>query len=198
MVAQTLRFDATVLALRRQLEALGDLHLIAIDHRFEPTGRAWLDSPDEGGLLSNTGIHGVDLLRFLTGLEIVEARALARSVVLHNVPDVFAAVLRLEPGGVLATLDNSRATGSRTGRIEVVGQQGQLLADHVHRTLVRVEGRSATPLDVGPEVPTVREALRAFVDAIVNDRPVPISLEDGLAAVEAVDLIRASIQERQP
>ncbi|UCF67480.1 MAG: Gfo/Idh/MocA family oxidoreductase, partial [Acidobacteriota bacterium] len=80
MVAQTLRYDSLVGALRAALPQLGPLHLVAINQRFEPSGRSWLDDPVQGGVLSNTGVHGLDLLRVLTGAEIVAARAMSRSV----------------------------------------------------------------------------------------------------------------------
>ncbi len=195
MVAQTLRFDSVVATVKRELPGIGPLHLAAVNHRFEPSGRPWLDDPDEGGLLLNTGVHGVDLLRFLTGAEITEVRALGRSVVLRRVRDLFAAVMRLEPGGILATLDNSRATSARTGGIELVGERGQLIADHVHGTIVRIEGRKMTRIQAPEPVPTVREALRAFVDAVLDGEPVPIPLSEGLAAVEAVEKIRDAMTE---
>jgi len=195
MVAHTLRFNSVVRALKRELPAIGPLHLIAIDQRFEPSGRPWLDDPAEGGLLLNTGVHGVDLMRHLTDAEIVDARAFGRKVVLERAVDLFAAVLRLEPGGILATLDNSRATSGRTGRIELVGARGQLLADHVHHTLVRVVNRTATPIPLPEPVPTVRETLRQFVDAVLDGTPVPIPLEDGLRAVEAAERIHDAMAE---
>jgi len=192
MVAQTLRFNSVVRALRELVPTLGRLHLVAINQRFEPSGRPWLDDPDHGGLVLNTGVHGVDLLHHLTGGRVTRASALTRRVVTSRVEDLFAAVLVVEPGSILATLDNSRATGGRSGRIELCGEHGQLVADHVHGQLGEIKGRMYRPLPVEPPVPTVREVLRAFTDAILEDRPVPVPLEEGLAAVEGVDMLRRS------
>ena len=43
-------------------------------------------------------------------------------------------------GGALALVDNNRATASRSGRIEMVGEKGQLCGDHVHGMLIEIRG----------------------------------------------------------
>ncbi len=189
MVAQTMRFSGVVQELKRRAEAIGPLHLVAIDNRFEPADRLWFNDPVHGGMVINTGAHGVDLLRFLTGAEITEVHAIGNRLVTSDVDDVFAAVLRLEPGRVLATLDNTWATGGRTGRVELVGEHGQLVADHVHNRLAEVRGRRLVPVPTPPPVPTVREVLRAFIAALLDGAPVPVTLEDGLAAVAGAEMI---------
>ena len=47
----------------------------------------------------------------------------------------------------------------------------------------QVRASQATPLQLPPPVPTVREALRAFAEALRQGAPMPISLEEGLRAV---------------
>src|SRR5262249_49875164 len=103
LVAQTLRFDPLVIALRRGAAALGAIRLVAINQRLEPTSRDWMDTPGSGGSILNTGVHGFDLLRFLTSGEIVTVQAIAASVLTRRTEDEFVALARLEPGGILAT-----------------------------------------------------------------------------------------------
>jgi predicted dehydrogenase len=189
MVAQTMRFSTVVRELKQRAPQCGPLHLVAIDNRFEPADRPWFNEPDHGGMVINTGAHGIDLLRFLTGAEIVEVHALGNRIATPDVDDVFAAVLRLEPGRILATLDNTWATGGRTGRVELTGRDGQLVADHVHNLLAEVHGRKMTPVPCPPPVPTVREVLRSFIACLLDGAPVPVTLEDGLAAVVGAELI---------
>jgi len=184
MVAQTMRFDAVVQAIRREAVSLGPLRVVAINQRFEPTSRPWIDTPGRGGMLLNTGVHAFDLLRFLTGAEIVEARALASRTVTRDTEDGFVAALRLEPGGILATVDNSRSVSGRSGRIELAGERGQLRGDHIHRELVRIEGTARRDLGPIPRRPTVPAVLAAFAGALRSDEPMPVTAEDGLAAVE--------------
>ena len=187
MVAHTLRFDPVVEAIRREMPSLGAVRMIAIHQRFEPSPHAWLDEPGPGGVLLNTGVHGFDLLRHLTGAEPVSVLCEAGSSVTRRTEDQIVATFRLEPGGILCVVDNSRATAGRSGRIEIVGEHGQIAGDHVHRTLHRVVGRTSTDLGSPPPVPTVAAALRAFVRAVREGSEPPITARDGLAAVRMAE-----------
>jgi predicted dehydrogenase len=192
MVAHTLRFDPLVLALKREAASLGALHVVALSQRFEPTDRSWIDEPGRGGALLNTGVHGFDLIRFLTGLEVATVSCETSRLVTRRTEDAFAAVMRLTPGDALATLDNARTTAGRSGRIEIAGERGQVWGDHVHRRLVRIEGRAERALATIPAAPTVAEALRAFVAAVLGGGPMPVTAGDGAAAVALVDAARSS------
>ena len=192
MVGHTLRFDPLVARLREESPALGPLRVAAINQRFEPTSRPWIDTPGRGGAVLNTGVHGLDLLRVLTGAEAVSVQALTLAAVTRETEDTFGAVLRMEPGGILATLDNARTTAGRSGRIEIAGRDGQLAGDHVRRTLVRVAAGGAVDLGPIPPVPTVREVLRAFVGALRSGTPMPVPAREGAAAVAMAEAILES------
>lgn len=187
MVAQTLRRNHVVRALRARLPDIAPIYSLAFAQRFEPSRHAWLDEPGNGGVVLNTGVHLIDLCRWLSGAEVVRVRAELRRVVTSRTEDCFAAVCRLEPGGLLATIDASRATGGRNGRIEVVGRGGQLAGDHVLGTLISIVGRQATALDPGPPVATVAATLGDFVQALETGAPMPISAEEGARNVEVVE-----------
>jgi predicted dehydrogenase len=187
MVAHTLRFDPLIRALKEEIPSVGILRLVAINQRFEPSGRAWLDEPGRGGAILNTGVHAFDLLRYLTAAEAVSVVAEAASAVTERTEDEFAAIVRLEPGGLIATVDNCRATAGRSGRIEIAGERAQLRADHIHRWLYRIEGRDETKIaTIGP-TPTVVGALKAFVGAIRDGLPPPVGAEEGAVAVEIAE-----------
>lgn len=192
MVAQTLRFDPLVRRLREESARLGDLHLISINQRFEPFHRDWIDEPSSGGVLLNTGVHGFDLWRFLSGAEPETLLAETGRAMTERTEDQFVAIARLEPGGPLAMLDNCRATAGRSGRIEIAGEHGQLVGDHIHRTLLRLEGRESTDLGPVEALPTVRAALAHFVERVRSGRPFDVSAADGAAAVAMVDAAKLS------
>lgn len=197
MVAQTLRFHPVVRALRERVADLGRLRFAALSQRFEPSARPWLDEPAAGGILRNTGIHSFDLLRHLTGREAEVVSCYTAKLVTRKTEDAFAALLEMS-GGFLATVDNHRATASRTGRIELVGEDGQLLADHVHHRLEEIRGTTRRTLDLPSPVPTVRECLAAFAAAVRGERPVAIPLIEGLRALEIVDAGRRSAETAAP
>jgi predicted dehydrogenase len=196
LVAHTLRFDPLVIALKEEAAGIGPVRMLALSQRFEPARRSWIDTPGRGGMILNTGVHSFDLLRFLSCAEIVAVRGDVRRVVTRATEDEFAAIVSLEPGGLLATVDNARTTGGRCGRVEIVGERAQLRADFVHRELARLEGRTVRPLGPFPEVPTVARALAVFVRCLVEGAAMPVTARDGAAAVHAVDLAYASIPTR--
>jgi predicted dehydrogenase len=111
--------------------------------------------------------------------------------------DAFGAILRLS-GGVLATVDNSRTTESRSARIELVGERGQLRGDHLHHRLEEIHGMDLTEVALPPPVPTVRECLRAFTSAVRDESPVPIPFSEGVRAVAVVEACRRSAKTGRP
>ena len=113
MVAQTLRFDPLLLQMRDECAGLGQLRTVAVNQRFEPSGRQWIDTPGCGGLFLNTGVHGFDLLRFLTGLEPESVVAESSRTLTEQTEDQFAAIFRMQPGDVIAVVDNARSSRSQ-------------------------------------------------------------------------------------
>jgi myo-inositol 2-dehydrogenase/D-chiro-inositol 1-dehydrogenase len=96
-------------------------------------------------------------------------------------------LLRLDADGVLGQIAGSRAAGGRSGVIDIAGADGQIAADHVHRVGWLIRGTTRAPLAVGPPIPTVREALRAFVAAVQAGGPIPVTVEEGLRAVAVAE-----------
>jgi len=184
MVAQTLRYNSVVRAVRENLEPLGGLHQVCLSQRFEPTRLDWLDDPrvSGGGNLLHTGVHSFDLLRFLTGEEPLTVVAKTGRVFTRQSEVNFVALFSFG-GGLLGSVAGSRATTGRSGAIEVVGERGQLVADHVHGWAFRLSGTSRHPLEVAPPVPTVCQVLRAFVRVVDEGAPPPITLDDGVRTV---------------
>ncbi len=189
MVAHTLRFDATVAAVRAHVETIAPLHAVTVIQRFERSPLAWLDRRAEsgGGVILHTGVHSMDLLRLLSGREVVDVACVTARLLTRETEDNFVMLARLGADGLLGQVSGSRALGGRTGVIELAGAGGQIVADHVHRTAWIVRGRERAPLSLPAEVPTVREALRAFVAGVRGEAPMPITIQDGLRAVAIVD-----------
>jgi myo-inositol 2-dehydrogenase/D-chiro-inositol 1-dehydrogenase len=198
MVAHTLRFDTVIRALRARLPEIGPLTLLTLDQMAESAGQAWGDAPGVGGALLNIGVHGFDLVRFLTGHEVVEVfcrTARARTV---QTEDTFAALLTLSGPPGLAVVADSRAAGGRSGRIVAVGEAGQLAGDFAAGTLTLIRGRDLTPLPLPPSAPTVREVLRAFVRVLTDGTAVPVSPADGYRAVAVATACARSAAEGRP
>jgi predicted dehydrogenase len=189
MVAHTLRFNSTVQTVHSHVPEVGPLHAVSLSQRFEPSPPGWLDRRAEsgGGIVLQTGVHSFDLLRFLTGCEVTRVWCRTRQIMTRETEDSFAMTCELSDSSLLATIAGSRAMGGRVGLFDLAGARGHLLADHVHGFVHLVRRIERLVLPVPPPVPTVRETLAAFVRALREGTPFPISIEDGLRAVAIVD-----------
>lgn len=189
MVAQTLRYNGVVRRLLEERESIGSIHTIALGQRFEMSSLAWLDAPSVsgGGITLHTGVHLFDLLRVLSGYETVRITCQMQSIHTKHTEDSFAATAWLGEGRALATVSCARTAPGRVGHIELAGEKGTLIADHVLRYAKRVVGTKSEDLDVGPPVATVQRVVNEFVEAVRGGRPMPVPLVEGLRAVAAVD-----------
>jgi predicted dehydrogenase len=196
LMAHTLRWNTVVNAMRERLPDLGPLRTLVLNQRFEPSPLAWLDDPaiSGGGLLLHTGVHAFDLVRWLTGREVIRTWCRVARAVTRRTEDNFVAVLALEGCETLVVVNGSRASAGRSGMIDVAGAEGQLVGDHFHGFVQAIRGSERTPLELPPVVPTVREALRAFVRLVqAGERP-PVEIEDGARAVLVAEACRRSAE----
>jgi predicted dehydrogenase len=185
MVSQTLRFNGVVKTVKARIPQLGSLHSIHLSQRFEPSPLAWLDRKDlsGGGIILHTGVHSFDLLRFLTGEEVDKVSCMLNRVVTRDTEDNFSAIVAFQRSNIIASVMGSRGTKGRNGLIEVAGEDGQLIADHVHNHFYEARGTELKPIELGGPVPTVHEALKAFYDSLCGKVPFPVTIDDGLIAV---------------
>jgi len=200
LMAQTLRRNGVVMKIREELASLGRVDQIFLSQRFEPSSLEWLDDPARsgGGIVLHTGVHSFDLVRFLSGRDPRSVFAATTRVATRRTEDNFAAVFELDGPNLLATVGGSRSTAGRNGTIEISGERGQLHGDHVHGTVVRIEGARRTDLGPVSERPTVREMLQAFEDLLRRGEPPPATLEDGLWAVAMAEACIRSAGTRAP
>ena len=188
MTAQTMRFDPTIMLLREQLRTIGRLQsatLVShIDTKANPmTGN---NGPVAVGAILELGIHLLDLVRFLTGEEILEVRCTTTPRTESGSETQAHAEIRTS-GGILCTLDIARVESHRKGTAVWNGTTGTIKADWVARTLMK------TPQDGLPQTwaleprPTILAILQAFVEAIRMGTAPPVTGLDGCLAVEAAD-----------
>jgi predicted dehydrogenase len=194
MVAQTLRYNAAVRAMLAALPRIGTVRSLSFTQRFEPSSLDWLDDPERsgGGITLHTGVHAFDLCRVFSGCEADRVTCQMQSVRTRHTEDNVAATIELGGGAALATVACARVAGGRNGHIEVAGERGTLLGDHVLSRAALVVGSAVEPLPVGDSVPTVREVVRDFVAAVRAGAPPPVPLAEGLRAVAIVDACYAS------
>lgn len=162
-----------------------------------------------GGLFLDMTIHDFDMARFLLGDEVVEVYAVGDALVdpaIGAAGDLDTAIVTLRfAGGALGTIDNSRrAVYGYDQRAEVFGSAGMVATENVYsNTAVLSTARS-----VGRDLPahffldryadSYVVELQAFVDAVLDDRPVPVGGEDGRIPVVLGLAARRSYDEGRP
>jgi predicted dehydrogenase len=187
MTAQTLRFDPTIVSAKARSHEVGSLRYLNLTSRMEPPlDRHPAASFGGRGILLEIGIHLLDLVRFLTGQEVVEARCIMDAVPPSAAESRVFAWLRLT-NGCWVVLDTSRVSSGRVGRVEWVGASGQLEADWQTRRLRLVSGLIPSREWQVDSIPTIVETVRSFVRAIRDGSDPPVSGEDGKRAVEIAE-----------
>ena len=191
------RYDRGYAEARRRVEAgeLGRVHLFrAVTHDPAPPPLPYIASC--GGQFVDFTIHDIDVARFLTGSEVTEVTAwgaaigpLADAFRAAEDWDTTALMLRFD-SGALGSIVNSRQSGYGYDiHTEILGDHGALAIGYErHTPLVRLDSAGAHH-DYVPAFPerfaeAYAAELRAFVSAVMHDRPVSPTGEDGLAAVK--------------
>ena len=193
---QTLRLNRVAEEMSRRVRDLGRMDSLVFSQRFPPpVDLTWLDQPNVsgGGNVLHTGVHCFDLCRVLSGAEPETVFCTAHRVNTRHTEDVFAACITMS-NGVLATVSCSRTTQSRNGLIEVTGELGQLVGDHVLNTLYGLGPRGREEIPLPPPTHTVLELLRVVAEDCRRDRPPTIPYREGLAAVAVADACYRSLE----
>lgn len=199
MVAQTLRFNSVVRALKAHIADIAPLHSVYLSQRFEPSPLQWLDHKAEsgGGIILHTGVHSFDLLRFLSGSEVERVWSQTTTICTRETEDNFQMQCQFEQPQLKGAVAGSRSTHSRSGLIELSGANGQLVGDHAHGFAYLIQGMQRTSLPLDPPAHTVCKAIEAFVACVQHNTPFPITVEDGLRSVAIAEACYRSAESGQ-
>ena len=204
------RFDPSFAKVRELVQsgAIGDPHVIRITSR-DPAPPPLAYIKVSGGIFLDMTIHDFDMVRFLSGSEAEEIHAVGGVLVdraIGEAGDVDTAIISIRlKNGALATIDNSRqAVYGYDQRIEVFGSKGAASAGNrtadAHVLTDAGGVHEARPLHFFLE--RYAEAyvieMRAFVDAVLNDRTPPVTGVDGLHPVIMGLAATRSLREGRP
>jgi myo-inositol 2-dehydrogenase/D-chiro-inositol 1-dehydrogenase len=210
MVAFNRRFDPNFAKVHELVQAgkIGVPHVVRITSRDPaPPPESYIRS--SGGIFLDMTIHDFDMARFLVGSEVIEVFARAAVLVdpmFERAGDWDTAVTLLSfASGALGAIDNSRkAVYGYDQRVEVFGSQGMVAVSNntpdTHVLFDSTGAHASLPLYFFMERYTesyLRE-MQAFVDAVLDGKPVPVTGEDGLAAVRIALAAARSARERRP
>lgn len=204
------RFDPNFARVRRAIASgeIGTPHLLHIISR-DPAPPPIEYVKVSGGMFMDMAIHDFDMARFLTGSEVEEVYTVAAVRVdpaIGEAGDVDTALVVLKfANGVIGTIDNSRkAVYGYDQRVEVLGSAGSIATANCYPNEATVststEIRRDLPLNFFMDRYTASFAneLTEFVEAVLDDKPTPVSGEDGRAPVVIALAARLSHDEKRP
>ncbi|MEN6536044.1 MAG: inositol 2-dehydrogenase [Bryobacteraceae bacterium] len=204
------RFDPNFARVRRSITSgeIGTPHLLRIISR-DPGPPPISYIKVSGGMFLDMTIHDFDMARFLIGDEVTEVFASAGVRVdpaIGDAGDVDTAVILLRfANGVIGTIDNCRqAPYGYDQRVEVLGSKGAIETENCYpnRAVVSTAEsvRRDLPLNFFMDryIESFASELRAFVKAVTEDQPTPVSGSDGRVPVVMAMAARKSYEERRP
>ncbi|CAL9625509.1 Myo-inositol 2-dehydrogenase [Streptomyces sp. enrichment culture] len=205
------RFDAGYTGAREAVRSgrLGRLHTVrAVSGDPEPPPAGYL--PQSGGLYRDTLIQEFDILRWVTGREVVDVYAAgsdAGPAMFRDAGDVDtgAALLTLDDG-TLATVTATRLNGAGYDvRMELAGERDQIAVGLDDRTPIASTEPTGPPPADKPWTgflerfgPAYEAELNAFVEVVRGERANPCDGREALRALRIAEACELSRRERRP
>lgn len=204
------RFDPTFARMKHAIENgdIGTPHLLHIISR-DPAPPSLDYIKVSGGIFFDMTIHDFDMARFLFG-EVDEIYATGSVLVdptIGAAGDIDTALITLKfANGALGTIDNSRqAVYGYDQRVEVFGSGGSATNTNVFPDMVTLndangQRRASKQMHFFLEryMDSYRIELEAFVSAVMNDTPVPVTGVDGRVPVVMAMAAKQSYATNQP
>jgi myo-inositol 2-dehydrogenase/D-chiro-inositol 1-dehydrogenase len=204
------RFDSNFARVRRAIAdgEIGTPHLMHIVSR-DP-GPPPIDYVKvSGGMFLDMTIHDFDMARFLIGDEVEQvytAAAVRVDPEIGRAGDVDTAVVTLRfRNGVIGTIDNCRkAVYGYDQRVEVLGSAGSIATENRYPNESVLSTASAVQRDLPLNFFMDRYTesfvgeLGAFIDAVVENKPTPVTGIDGRIPVVMALAARKSYDEGRP
>lgn len=204
------RFDHNFEAVRAAVANgdVGDVHIVRITSR-DPAPPPPEYAAVSGGMFLDMTIHDFDMVRYLTASDVVEVFANGAVLVdplIGEAGDIDTAIISLKmANGALAVIDNSRkAVYGYDQRAEVFGSKGQASVSNDTNSSLILSSETGIhaekPLYFFLEryMASFTKEVRMFVQAIEQDSPVPVDINDGLQPVLIAAAALRSLKEHRP
>jgi predicted dehydrogenase len=211
MVGHIERFNPAVIALKDHL-AEGTLgRVFQIDaHRNGPFPARVRDV----GVVIDLAVHDLDIMRYVTGSEIVRVYAETQRQIHSQHEDLVSGMVRLADGSI-GNLTTNWLTPTKIRELYVTGERGMFRVDYLTQDLYFYENAITSSPDwgalrmlrgvsegnmvrysVAKKEPLLSE-LEQFLAAVETGQPTPVSGEDGLRAIElALALVLSGMEHR--
>lgn len=205
------RFDVGYLEAKRALESgeLGWIHsLRAVTCDMAPPPVEFLAT--SGGLFRDCSVHDFDILRWVTGKEIVEVYAKGSNngdPAIGAVGDVDTALAVVTfDDGTVGTVSASRYNGAgHDVRLEIQGSAGSIMVG-MDQKMAMASAEPDVNFPAGEPHKTFaerfdqayRSEMAAFVELILGERENPCTPEDAVAASRVADAAQESLETGAP
>ncbi len=197
MVGHIVRFSPVIQALKQHLDAgeLGRIFQI-VCRRVGPFPARIRDV----GVVVDLAPHDLDVMRFVTGDEIVRVFAETEQQIHTAHEDLVLGMVRFH-SGIAGLLEINWLTPQKVREVVVLGERGMFRADDLTQDLYFYENADASRTDWGhmsllkgvsegrmmrypiARYEPLKAELEAFANAVLEGKPAPVSGADGLAAL---------------
>ena len=204
------RFDHNFANIRSMVNdgKIGDVHIVKITSR-DPEPPSAQYAAVSGGMFIDMTIHDFDMACFMAGSEVTEVYANATCLVdpaIGEAGDVDTAIISLKfANGAIGVIDNSRrAAYGYDQRVEVLGSKGAAMASNDTPTNVVYMGADGVVSDkplyffLERYMQSFKDEMLQFVEAVIEDKPVPATGVDGLNAILIALAAKKSAAEGRP
>lgn len=204
------RFDHNFAACKKAVAEgkIGELNILKITSR-DPAPPPVNYIACSGGLFLDMTIHDFDMVRFISGAEVEEVYAIGGVMVdkaIGDAGDIDTAIITMKlSNGALAVIDNCRRSSyGYDQRLEAFGSEGQVAISNDTASNA-VLSTSDGVIAEKPLLFFLERYMQAyvnevidFIDAIKNDTPVSVGVDDGLAPVLIGLAAKKSLSEARP
>jgi len=213
MTALQRRFDPNFARIKRAVVEgeVGDVITIKLCSR-DPAPPPFEYVKGGGGLFKDMAVHDLDMARYLMNSEPVEVLA-SGSCCIDKAIEVLPGAEAYDTANIIMRFENGKeakidvcrqAPYGYDQRAEVLGSKAMIVTDNAYPNTARIYSKAFTgnadmPYDFFMsryKEAYVLETL-AFVDSLINDKPVPCSGEDGLIALLMAIAAEKSAEERR-
>lgn len=206
MVGFNRRFDPNFATLKTQFDdgGIGKGELLTVTS-FDPAPPPVTYVKVSGGLYRDMAIHDFDMVCWMFGEAPVSVTAIGSNIVDDDIGtagdvDTAVMVLKFEDGRIAVIKNSRRAVYGYDQRIELLGSEGLLSANNVlEHTVEHISVNGA--VSAKPEYFFLERYMRAyeaewaaFVEAVEDGKPVPVSLADGVLALAVAEAATKSSQ----
>ena len=209
MIGFMRRFDDAYLLGKKKIDSgeLGEpVSMLCVSR--DPAGPPIEFAKASGGLVLDMCVHDIDLTRWFLGSEVRRVYAQGAVLMCHELKGIgdidHAQIAFTFKNGAQAHLEGSR--NARYGydiRTEVICTKGAVFMGGLHQTSALVLNQSGCLTDIVPEFrarfdKSYLTEMEAFVECVRAQKPSPVPLEDGIAAVELCFAVNESLKQQAP